>query len=337
MRYSPFDWSGTLNRKPYWVGLLLALSCQIAALVLKDVGALPSWGVLATLTIGQLLLWPLFVRRLHSFGASGYWSLLIVIPVLGLLVTFAIGIPRPKPQSGDTWPAHWTHRVGQTILLLLVVLGLSRAFWAPYTIPSGNMKPTLLVGDFALARQIDGTTVAAGDVIVFAHPATGYEFVARVVGLPGDRIQLQDSILHINDTPAQQTQLGSFDEVMQPQGPFQHLPRCANPPVGIGRTCSKELFEEVLPNGHRHQILNITQSRADNTGVYTVPEGHVFVLGDNRDNAVDSRMPLVARGVGFVPVANVTHKLFRVAFSTSAETYQDLPKWRWDRLWHPVR
>ncbi|MHA6347113.1 signal peptidase I [Roseivivax sp. CAU 1761] len=264
----------------------------------------------------------------------------------------------------------------KTIVYALLIAGIFRTlFFQPFWIPSGSMKDTLLIGDFLFVNKMaygysyascpsvylpafgididahdvcgifDGDNtrlfgeiddVERGDVVVFRHPVTGRDFIKRVIGLPGDRIQVRDGLLHINDEPAQIEPAGSFQEVAAPQGPQRLRPRCENGPVGEGGTCSKSRFIETLPNGVSHSILNIASQGSDNTPVYTVPEGHFFFMGDNRDNSSDSRVPQVAGGVGFVAFENLVGRADRVVFSSAGSSMLYFWTWRGDRFFEKI-
>src|SRR6056297_2097143 len=108
-----------------------------------------------------------------------------------------------------------------------------------------------------------GSVPDRGDVVVFRHPVTGRDFIKRLIGLPGDRIQMQDGRLYINDAPVGIEDAGLFEEVFAPQGPQQLRPRCANGAVGMGATCIKRKFTETLPNGVSHSILDIQDQTFD--------------------------------------------------------------------------
>ncbi len=263
----------------------------------------------------------------------------------------------------------------KTIVYALLIAGIFRTlFFQPFWIPSGSMKDTLLIGDFlfvnkmaygysyascpsviipSIGLNIDaqdvcgvfdgdngrlfGSTPERGDVAVFRHPVTGRDFIKRVVGMPGERIQMKAGVLHINDTPVQLEPAGSFDEVAAPQGPQRLRPRCENGPVGEGGTCSKSRFTETLPGGHSHSVLNIANQGSDNTQVYTVPEGHYFMMGDNRDNSSDSRVPTLVGGVGFVPFENLVGRADRVVFSSAGRSMLFFWTWRGDRFFEKIK
>jgi signal peptidase I len=165
----------------------------------------------------------------------------------------------------------------------------------------------------------------------------GQDFIKRVIGLPGDTVQVRDGLLYVNGEAAQVTAEAPFEEVFEPQGPVGHRPRCSNAPVGEGGTCVKDRFTETLPGGVTHSILNIEDgSRGDNTPEYVVPDGHVFVMGDNRDNSIDSRFPQSIGGVGFVPMENLLGRADRVMFSSAGRRMVYFWTWRADRFFEPI-
>jgi signal peptidase I len=265
----------------------------------------------------------------------------------------------------------------KTVVYALLIAGVFRTlFFQPFWIPSGSMKDTLLIGDFLFVNKmaygysyascpsiriaslgIDisaedfcgvfkgsesrflGSEPERGDVVVFRHPVTGVDFIKRLIGLPGDRIQVTQGVLYINDVAAPQVDAGTFHEVMEPQGPQQQMPRCENGTVGMGGDCTSSRLRETLPNGVEHDILNIDSNQApadgsfdaDNTGVYTVPAGMYFFMGDNRDNSTDSRFPQAARGVGFVPLEDIVGRADRIMFSSAGTSMLAFWTWRSDR------
>ncbi len=245
----------------------------------------------------------------------------------------------------------------KTVVYALLIAGIFRTlFFQPFWIPSGSMKDTLLVGDFLfvnkmaygysqyscpfsicpISGRIFGSQPDRGDVVVFRHPVTGSDFIKRLIGLPGDTVQVRDGVLFVNDREAVQVPDGTFTEVFDQQGPVGNLPQCENAGVGIGGVCEKSRFRETLPGGPTHDILNIRESRLDNTPVYTVPEGHYFFMGDNRDNSTDSRVSQNAMGVGFVPYENLIGRADRVMFSSAGKSMLFFWTWRSDRFFKEI-
>ena len=246
----------------------------------------------------------------------------------------------------------------KTVFWALVIAGVFRTlFFQPFWIPSSSMKDTLLVGDFLfvnkmaygysryscpfslcpISGRLFGSDPERGDVAVFRHPAKGDDLIKRVIGLPGDTVQMKDGVLFLNGQQVPQEPAGIFEELMEPQGPMQQRPRCENGPVGDGAMCQASRSVETLPGGATHNVLNIDAKGAgDNTDVFTVPGGHYFVMGDNRDNSADSRFSLGAGGVGFVPAENLIGRADRIMFSSAGSRIWYFWTWRADRFFKAV-
>ncbi len=245
----------------------------------------------------------------------------------------------------------------KTVFWALLIAGVFRTlFFQPFWIPTGSMKDTLLIGDFLFVNKMaygysryscpfaacpfSGRIFAGmpeqGDVVVFRHPVLGTDYVKRVIGLPGDKIQVKAGILYINGEEATQVPAGTFEEIKAPQGRFATYPQCANAPVGQDGTCIKDRFTETLPGGVSHDILNIGEGRLDNTNVFTVPEGHFFFMGDNRDNSTDSRVSQRAGGVGFVPLEYLLGRADRIIFSAAGKRLAYFWTWRSDRYFKAI-
>ena len=184
--------------------------------------------------------------------------------------------------------------------------------------------------------RILGHEPERGDVVVFRHPVSGVDFIKRLVGLPGDRIQVRDGLLYINDDPVEVEEAGFFTEVFELQGPQRETPSCMNGTVGIGADCVAERAIETLPNGVSHSVLNIGDRGLDNTAVFTVPAGHYFFMGDNRDNSTDSRVRQNMGGVGFVPFEDIVGRADRIRFSSAGRSMLAFWTWRGDRFFKAI-
>lgn len=226
----------------------------------------------------------------------------------------------------------------------LIAVGIRTIAFEPFNIPSGSMIPTLLVGDYLFVSKysygysrysmpfapnlfsgrIFGRLPERGDVVVFKFPKDNTtDYIKRIMGLPGDRIQMKGGQLYINGALLPR----------QPEGDYVS--------DEDGRTTLAREYLETLPNGRQHDILKETDSGyMNNTPEFRVPEGHVFAMGDNRDNSSDSRL-MDGNGVGFVPVQNLVGRAEFIFFSIDARApWWEVWEWpfeiRWTRLLHGV-
>lgn len=334
----PFDWSGTVSRRGYWQVMLVLVALVVVLVVWPGVLEVGTWQRPVALSLLQFPLLSVVVRRLHDIGRTGLWAILLVSP-LAILLLIWLGFSRSSPIQGSRWHDHGQHRIGQSALVVLVLIAASRVFWNPYWIPSGSMKPTLLIGDYVLAiKQGVSAQRTRGDVLVFRHPVNDSTLVARLIGLPGDSVQIKDGVVLLNDDAVVVQDISDFEEILELQGPRGHFPRCANNvAVGQGGICKKSRQIETLPNGAAYEVLNIGNSTLDHTRQFTVPKGHYFLLGDNRDNATDSRLPQSVGGFGFVPVDNLIGKMSIVIFSSAGRSLMDVFSWRGDRVFKRVK
>lgn len=196
----------------------------------------------------------------------------------------------------------------KTILYALALAMVLRFTIAqPFRIPSGSMQPTLEVGDYIVVTKwsygygrfsfaplegllphgrLFGREPERGDVVVFRPtPEPDRDFIKRVIGMPGDRIRMVNGVLHINDQPVERQSMGLVAFHNQ-DGAIERVPA----------------FRETLPNGASYVTFDRGRTELDNTREFVVPDGHYFMMGDDRDNSADSRVPSV---VGFVPYDNI--------------------------------
>jgi signal peptidase I len=210
---------------------------------------------------------------------------------------------------------YWASQLTQLAAVVAIVLVGKGALAEPFYVPSGSMEPTLLIGDALLASKypygystaslpihvafpdsgrVFGATPDRGDVVVFRWPGNRAQgWVKRGIGLPGDRVRIDGGVISINGVAAKVT----------PDGTGR-----AEDEDGAYRTAAR--FVETLPGGFSHPIFKLYDNvRLDTMAEITVPAGHLFVMGDNRDNSADSRVPLREGGVGLLSVDNLVGRV----------------------------
>ncbi|WP_370335764.1 signal peptidase I [Parvularcula marina] len=242
--------------------------------------------------------------------------------------------------------------IGRTVLIAVAITLFVRFFFfQPFNIPSGSMKPTLLIGDFVLVDKVEygysrasliwpmtrmpvhgrvlSDTPNTGEIVVFKNSADkNKDYIKRVIGTPGDTVQVQGGVLYVNGEQVKR-------ELLQ-------QPSHCN--LGAGRiVTTMPVYRETLPNGVSYIIQECrgNSSVYDNTEAFVVPAGHYFLMGDNRDNSSDSRSdvvgykPIPAGWEGeetifhFVPLDQIVGKATRVAFSVDGDKAQIWEVWKW--------
>ena len=229
---------------------------------------------------------------------------------------------------------------------LAIALVLRIFLFQPFTIPSASMEPNLLEGDYIIVTKfsygyshhsipfsppifsgrIFERAPQRGDIIVFKLPRDNRtDYIKRLIGLPGDRVQVRQGVVYINDKPLPRTVEGQVDLDM-----------------GGGMSQPATRYQETNPEGRQYVTYGFgTNNEVDNTGVYVVPEGQYFMMGDNRDNSLDSRFPEEI-GVGFVPAENFVGRaqLILLSWNPSASIFKPwtwVTEARWSRFGHVLK
>ena len=261
-------------------------------------------------------------------GVFSLWSIVLTMLLLGCVEGFGF------------FRSLVTYGVAALCLPAVIALLIRTFLFQPFSIPSGSTIPTLLPGDYIFANKfaygysrfslpfgvasfpgrVFGADPARGDMVVFRLPRDERtDYVKRVVGLPGDRIQMKEGELLINGAPVQRERVADLTEIDA---------------CGPGATRAK-LWRETLPNGVSYETLDcVDNGYFDNTTTYTVPAGSLFMLGDNRDNSTDSRLMST---IGFVPIDNVVGRVSMIFFSRAAGGPGEPTTIRFERIGTIVR
>lgn len=318
--------SAFINRKPSATALLALIFGPVLIMLYLGKGRAAIAYLLLMLSVA--ISTP-FWLQFSPMAITMEMAFILTVVVFHLAAAFH-GIRESRKLKGkkpSVWFARWYAALGLAIILPNLVATLNRAFlWEPFSIPSGSSKPTLQVGDFVyVSKYAYGYSRHAlpfspdifsgrlffspperGDIAVYKEPRDNRtDYIKRIVGLPGDKIQMIEGLLHINGEAVVRTEIElASDETAG---------------AGSSRAPKVKRYRERLPNGVEYEIYEVGDNlRFDNTRVFEVPEDHYFALGDNRDNSLDSR------AIGPIPADNL---LGRLAFILWNDREQRIRLW----------
>ena len=256
------------------------------------------------------------------------------------------------PAATEKQPESWWSLARFLVILFVVTLFVRSFVFAPFMIPSGSMLPNLMIGDHlfvtkwpygwsrhsvpfglgSFSGRLRGRLPDRGDIVVFRNPGPdNYDIVKRVIGLPGDRIAVRDGIVILNGRPLPRERIADY---VMPVSPNSECRIVGNDPAArlatgpSGPECLYPRYRETLPEGRSYEVLDQGRTALDNFAEIVVPDGHLFMMGDNRDDSADSRVPMEDGGVGLLPLDNVLGEALVAFWSTDGSAAWLMP-WTW--------
>ncbi len=256
----------------------------------------------------------------------------------------------PAPEDSVEEPAEKQESFFVFLIKLVLIVAVFRSFFfSPFNIPSESMLPRLLNGDYLLAAKwpygyskyslpfslplIPGRLFPSeperGDVVIFkAPPRNDTDYIKRVIGLPGDQVQITEGRLILNGKPVPRKRLDDFVIEVSDNTRCYFQEYEARMDDGT-RICRYPQYRETLPGGRSYAVIDLEETPQDDTQVFVVPKDSLFLMGDNRDNSLDSRFPAVpGQGIGIVPQENLVGRASVMMFSTNGGAQWHKP-WTW--------